>query len=177
LPQLLVGRLLEDYRARYQRFADAQVPDGIANYAAVANLLYACLGIIDAAASINAPVQKVAEVYFAIAQELELDLFAKQIAELKVENHWQSQQREAFRDDLEWQMRKLAVGAMRHMCEKGDVETCISRWLQQQHALVERWRALLLEVQGTEAKEFALYGVAIRELLDLAQRSQHDEAG
>jgi len=177
LPQLLVGRLLEDYRARYQRFANAQVPDGIANYAAVANLLYACLGIIDAAASINAPVQKVAEVYFAIAQELELDLFAKQIAELKVENHWQSQQREAFRDDLEWQMRKLAVGAMRHMCEKGDVETCISRWLQQQHALVERWRALLLEVQGTEAKEFALYGVAIRELLDLAQRSQHDEAG
>jgi glutamate dehydrogenase len=49
--------------------------------------------------------------------------------------------------------------------------------LEQQHTLVERWRALLVEVQGTEAKEFPLYGVAIRELLDLAQRSQHDEAG
>ena len=177
LPTLLVGRLRDDYQTRYQRFINAHIPDDVAAYAASANLLYACIGIVDAAASINADVHKVAEVYFAIAQELDLDLFAKQIAELKVENHWQSQQREAFRDDLEWQMRKLSVSAMRYMCNEGNVEKCVSRWLEQQHTLVERWRALLVEVQGTEAKEFPLYGVAIRELLDLAQRSQHDEAG
>lgn len=174
LPEFLVGRLREDYLARYQNLTERQVPLEMAQHAALANLLYPCIAIIDAASELGAPVAKVAEVYFVLAQELELDLFAKQIADLKVENHWQAQARETFRDDLEWQMRKLAVGAMRHLCAEGDVRACIERWIDQQRSLVDRWRALLIELNGTAAKEFAVYAVAIRELLDLAQSTQHD---
>ncbi|HEY3698458.1 MAG TPA: NAD-glutamate dehydrogenase domain-containing protein, partial [Spongiibacteraceae bacterium] len=119
LPDLLIGRVREDYLARYQYFIEQRVPDAIAVDAAIANVLYPCIGVIDAAGELDTSIKKVAEVYFVLAQELELDLFAKQIADLKVDNHWQAQAREAFRDDLEWQMRKLAVGAIRHLCVQG----------------------------------------------------------
>jgi glutamate dehydrogenase len=175
LPQLIVGRVHEEYLAHHRQLTDVGVPETVARRAALANVIYVSLGIIDAAAEIQAPVKKVAELYFVLGQELELDMFSRQVAELHVDNHWQAQARETFRDDLEWQVRKLAVGAMRHLCNKGDVRACIQRWLQQQHALVERWRALLVELHGTQAKDFAVYAVAIRELLDLAQSTQHDD--
>lgn len=172
-PEILTGRVLEDFTARCQRLLEARVPEELATYVATAHVLYPVLSIIDAATELNTPVRKVAEVYMALSQALELDAFAKQIAELKVDNHWQAQARETFRDDLEWQQRKLAVGAIRHLCPKGDVPACIQRWLKQQQPLVDRWRALLMELHGTEAKEFAVFAVAIRELLDLAQSSYH----
>jgi glutamate dehydrogenase len=175
LPQLMVGRVHDDYLARHRQLTAAGVPAALAQRAALANVMYAGLGIIDAAAEIEAPAIKVAELYFVLGQELELDLFSRQIAELHVENHWQAQARETFRDDLEWQIRKLAVGAMRHLCNKGDVPACIQRWMAQQHVLIERWRAMLVELHGTQTKDFAVYAVAIRELLDLAQSTQHDD--
>jgi glutamate dehydrogenase len=175
-PDILTGRVLEDFTARRQALLEARVPDDLATYVATAHFLYPVLSIIDAATELNVPVGKVAEVYMAMSQALELDAFAKQIAELKVENHWQAQARETFRDDLEWQQRKLAVGALGHLCPKGDVHACIQRWLQAQQPLVDRWRALLMELHGTDAKEFAVFAVAIRELLDLAQSTYHGSA-
>ncbi|HSB97183.1 MAG TPA: NAD-glutamate dehydrogenase domain-containing protein, partial [Spongiibacteraceae bacterium] len=175
-PEILAGRVLEDYSARRQRLLEQAVPPDVAEYVAAANFLYPSLSIIDAATEVDKPVRKVAEVYVALAQALELDSFAKQIADLKVENHWQAQARETFRDDLEWQQRKLAVGALLHLCPQGDVPACLQRWLKQQQTLVERWRALLMELHGTEAKEFAVFAVAIRELLDLAQSTYHGAA-
>jgi glutamate dehydrogenase len=172
-PDILAGRVLEDFSARRQALLEARVPDELATYVATAHFLYPALSIIDAATELNVPARKVAEVYMALSQALELDAFAKQIAELKVENHWQAQARETFRDDLEWQQRKLAVGALGHLCPQGDVQACIQRWLQTQQPLVERWRALLTELHGTDAKEFAVFAVAIRELLDLAQSTYH----
>jgi glutamate dehydrogenase len=176
LPGLIEGGVAQDYEQRRQQLVEAGVPATLAAYVAAANLLYSCLGIIDAADGLGAPVVKVGEVYMALAQQLELDWFAKQIADLKIENQWQALAREAYRDDLEWQMRALAVGALRHLCGDGDVDTCIRDWIAQQEPLVGRWRAMLTELHGTDAKEFAMYSVAIRELLDLAQSSRMESA-
>jgi glutamate dehydrogenase len=175
LPQILDGRVRDEHERRRGELIDAGVPEGLANFVAASNVLYPALGVIDAALEIGMPVRKVAEVNIALMQILDLDLFARQIADLKVENHWQALARESFRDDLEWQLRKLTVGAMNHLCEKGDVGTCIKRWIEQQHVLVERWRALLTELNAADRKEFAVYSVAIRELLDLAQSSRVEE--
>ncbi len=174
LPQLMVGRLHMEYLNRHRQLTAARVPQALAQRAALANAMYVSLAIIDAAAEIDVAPATVAELYFVLGQELELDLFARQIAELRVDNHWQAQARETFRDDLEWQFRKLAVGALYHLCNGDDVRGCIQRWLTQQQALIGRWRALLVELHGTETKDFAVYAVAIRELLDLAQSTQHD---
>ena len=41
--------------------------------------------------------------------------------------------------------------------------------------MVGRWRDMLVELQKSETQEFAMYSVAIRELLDMAQSSKYDE--
>lgn len=171
LPTLLRGRLQTDHQGACEALEEQGVPPELAAFVGSADVLYPVLGLIDAAAEIEAPLLKVFEIYQALMLELELDRFAREIAELKVENHWQALARESFRDDLEWQLRKLTVGAMKHLCARGDVDACVARWTEQQAVLVQRWRELMTELNAAETHEFAVYSVAIRELLDLAQSS------
>ena len=174
-PELLEGRLHEDFLHRQQYFSQAGVPLELATYVAAANVLYPCLGIIDAAVEMKVPERAMAQAYVALSQQLELDLFSKQIGELKVDNHWQAQAREAYRDDVEWQLRKLAVAALRRRRGEEDVKICVERWLQRQHKLVTRWRNLQAELHATDLRDFAVCAVAIRELLDLAQSGSREE--
>jgi glutamate dehydrogenase len=171
MPELIRGQVKETWLQRKEQYLNEGVPE---NLAALADL-YPFLGIIEAAQEMSAPVEKVAELFFRLAEKLELDWFASQISNLKIENNWQAMARESYRDDLEWQVRKLTVGAMRHICDTGDVEACIDRWMQQQSQLVERWRVMLTQLHASDSHEFAMYSVAIRELLDMAQSSRYGQ--
>ena len=175
LPDIVRGEISQARDQACEDYISKGVPKGLASCIASARELYPFLGIIEAAQSMNASVDTVAEMSFSIADKLELDWFSKQISELKTDNYWQAMARESYRDDLEWQLRTLTVGAMRHICEKGDVAGCIDRWMDQQSLLVARWRAMLAELHATDIHEFAMYSVAIRELLDLAQSSKYGE--
>ncbi|ARN76169.1 NAD-glutamate dehydrogenase [Oceanicoccus sagamiensis] len=175
LPSLLRGDLKDIRYNICQRYISQGVPEQLASAIASVRELYPFLGIIEASQSMDAPPAKVADLFFCLADRLELDWFAKQISDLKIDNYWQAMARETYRDDLEWQLRTLTEGAMRHICEKGDVEACIERWMEQQHLLVDRWRTMLAELHATEVHEFAMYSVAIRELLDMAQSSKYGE--
>ena len=175
LPGILDGNSSETTHARYQSYIDIGVPDELAAFVSNVRELYPFLSIIEAAQSMSAPIEIVAKMYFSLSERLDLDWFARQISELKVDNYWQAMARETYRDDLEGQLRTLTEGAMRHICDKGDVQACIDRWMEQQKILVSRWQSMLVELHAAEANEFAMYSVAIRELLDLAQSSKYGE--
>ena len=175
LPTILRGDLKEIRHNACQKYISQGVPQELASAIASVRELYPFLGIIEASRSLDATPAKVADLFFGLADKLELDWFAKQISDLKIDNYWQAMARETYRDDVEWQLRTLTEGAMRYICEKGDVEACIERWMDQQHLLVARWRSMLAELHATEVHEFAMYSVAIRELLDMAQSSMYGE--
>lgn len=177
LRELVRGTQKEHLESNYQDYLQQGVADSLAYDIAAAREIYPLLSIIEAARSLQAPVEQVASLYFALSEKLELDWFARQISDLKIDNYWQAMARESYRDDLEWQLRNLTVGAMRHICSKGDIEACIDRWIDQQKHLVERWHAMLTELHATETQEFAMISVAIRELLDLAQSTKYGEIG
>jgi glutamate dehydrogenase len=175
LPKLIRGEIKESRFAVCQSYLAKGVPQELATSIASVRELYPFLGIIEAAQEMDAPYEKVAELFFSLSDRLELDWFASQISQIKIDNYWQAMARESYRDDLEWQLRALTVGAMRHICEKGDVEACIDRWMDQQSILVGRWRLMLTELHATQVQEFAMFSVAIRELLDMAQSSKYGE--
>jgi glutamate dehydrogenase len=52
------------------------------------------------------------------------------------------------------------------------VETRLALWLEQQQDMVERWRAMLVDIRAASATDYAMYAVANRELLDLALAGQ-----
>jgi glutamate dehydrogenase len=173
LPGLVRGKSAELVKRRYQSLVEKNVGADLAQYAAGSHHLYAAMGIIHAARQCEATTMEVAELFFQIGERLELDWFAGAISDIKVESEWQALARDSYLEDLEWQQRSLAVGALKHICEKRDAELCLQRWMAQESALIERWQEMLVELHATEVPDFAMFAVANRELLDLAQSSLH----
>ena len=173
LPGLLTGAAEEAVRTRYQELTARNVSSELAQFVAGSQYLYAAMGIIEASRGTEATAMEVAELYFRLGEKLDLDWFAAQVTATKVENEWQALARDTYLEDLEWQQRSLAVGALKHICEKRDAELCIGRWMEQESVLINRWQNMLTELHAAPAPDFAMFAVANRELLDLAQSSLH----
>jgi glutamate dehydrogenase len=170
-PAMLRGRASEQYQSLFEHFLEAGVEDDLARTVASANVGYTALGIIQAAGETDAPLMDVANLYFAMGERLELDWFSGQILASKVENEWQALARDTYMEDLEWQQRTLAVGALRHLCDDGNLLNCMKAWEEQEAPLLARWQEMLGELHATETPDFGMFAVANRELLDLAQSS------
>ncbi|GGH91449.1 NAD-glutamate dehydrogenase [Pseudomonas fluvialis] len=169
LDQLLEGPAREQWLARFQSYVEAGVAEPLARLVAGTNHLYTLLPIIEAADVCGRTPQEVASVYFAVGGALELSWYLQQVTNLPVENTWQALAREAFRDDLDWQQRAITVAVLQ--CEEpcAELEQRLASWLQQHQPLVQRWLAMLAELRAASSVDYAMYTVASRELMDLAQ--------
>ncbi|MFT5482229.1 MAG: glutamate dehydrogenase [Halieaceae bacterium] len=173
LPNLLQGHLEKSRNSHAKRLLSSGVNKELAEAMAGLQHKYSLLGIIEAARTEKTDAMELAELYFKLGERLKIDWFGSQVVAAKVENNWQAIARETYLDDLEWQQRSLAVGALKHICEKRDADLCIERWIKQQSRLVDRWHDLIVEMRRLQAPEYAMFAVGIRELMDLAQSSVH----
>jgi glutamate dehydrogenase len=173
LPELMCGTAKDDWKADTEKLVGQGIPEALASRASLPTTLYSALNIVDASRATQAKPADVAKVYFALGDQLGLAWFSNQVSEVKVESYWQAMAREAFMDDLESQMRTLAVSIIRLAGDNIDINATIERWANQHALLVERWRSMINELQGAAGTDFAMFSVALRELLDLAQASQH----
>ena len=176
LPKLLRGETRRDWEAAYTQLVEKGVPEALARQAVMPANLYSGLGMVEAAEQSGANIVQVAEVLLALGDKLELLWFANQIAELKVTGHWQAMARETFMADLESQMCDITVSLIRLAGKEFSVDEAIERWSEQHQVLIERWHGMISELQSASGTDFAMFSVALRELLDLAQASQHCES-
>jgi glutamate dehydrogenase len=169
LEELLEGPAREQWQARFQGYVEAGVPEELARVVAGTSHLYTLLPIIEAADLTGQAPTQVAAVYFTTGAALELSWYLQQVSSLPVENNWQALAREAFRDDLDGQQRAITVSVLQIADGGGEVEASVSLWLEQHRALVERWKLMLAELRAASTTDYAMYAVANRELMDLAQ--------
>ncbi|MDG9926846.1 MULTISPECIES: NAD-glutamate dehydrogenase [unclassified Pseudomonas] len=169
LDELLEGPAREQWLARYQGFVEAGAPEELARVVAGTTHLYTLLPIIEAADVTGQDASEVATAYFAVGGALELSWYLQQITNLPVENNWQALAREAFRDDLDWQQRAITIAVLQMADGPKDIEERVGYWLEQHRTLVQRWLAMLAELRAATGTDYAMYAVANRELMDLAQ--------
>ncbi|MDP3814732.1 NAD-glutamate dehydrogenase [Pseudomonas sp.] len=169
LDELLEGPAREQWLARFQTYVEAGVPEELARVVAGTSHLYTLLPIIEASDVTAQEPDRVAAAYFAIGGSLELSWYLQQITSLPVENNWQALAREAFRDDLDWQQRAITVSVLQMAEGPADIEERASVWLDQHRRLVDRWKLMLGELRSATSTDYAMYAVANRELMDLAQ--------
>lgn len=136
--------------------------------------LFSGLSVVEASVSTNEKLATVAEIFFLLLDRLNLNWFASQISNVKVETYWQALARETFIDDLEAQLRKLTVSLLELKGER-TVEEVYILWSDKNSYLVNRWKLMVNEVQGTQVTDYAMFSVALRELVDLAQATAHCE--
>lgn len=168
-PTLLRGSTAEHYENLREHYEEQGVNPELACTVVGTHYSYRALGIVEAALQDGAQLMEVARVYFAIGEELQLDWFAGQILFAKIDTEWQAMARDSYLEDLEWQQRTLALGALRYLGEDGNLLHCLQRWEEQEERLLSRWHQMLTELQAAPAPDFAMLAVANRELLDLAQ--------
>ena len=176
LDELLEGPAREQWLARYQGFVEAGTPEELARVVAGTGHLYTLLPIIEAADVTGKSASEVATAYFAVGGALELGWYLQQITSLPVENNWQALAREAFRDDLDGQQRAITIAVLQMADGPVDIEARVAFWLEQHRALVQRWLTMLSELRGATGTDYAMYAVANRELMDLAQSDQQGQA-
>ncbi|QNI02437.1 NAD-glutamate dehydrogenase [Halomonas sp. SH5A2] len=167
--ELLSGEEQEAWQQRYEELQSAGVPDALASTVAAAPSLYAGLGIIQAARTTNEKPQRVAEVFYEIGSRLELPWMIQQVTQLEVRDAWQAQARETFRDDIDRQQLALTTSVLRLEAGSRETQERVAQWLEQHAGLHNRWCRLIDEVRGGSEGGFALFAVAIRELVDLAE--------
>jgi glutamate dehydrogenase len=172
LDELLEGPTREVWQTRYQEYVAAGVPELLARMVAGTSHLYTLLPIIEASDVTGQNAADVAKVYFAVGSSLDVTWYLQQISALPVENNWQALAREAFRDDIDWQQRAITVSVLQMATGPADVEERLNLWLEQHLPMVERWRAMLVELRAASGNDYAMYAVANRELLDLAMSGQ-----
>ncbi|MFE8069550.1 NAD-glutamate dehydrogenase [Marinobacteraceae bacterium S3BR75-40.1] len=173
LPEFLTGHALTDWQARFENYCKQEVPEALARVVAGTNHLYSALGIIEAHEYTGVPLQRVANLYYSIGERLQLNWFSTAINDLAPTSHWQALARESFREDLDWQQRALTVGVLRCSEESDAIEDCMARWEEMHFGLIERWTAMLSELRASADPEYAMFSVALRDLLDLAQATNH----
>ncbi|HKK55481.1 NAD-glutamate dehydrogenase [Marinobacter sp.] len=175
LPEYLGDRAREEWKKRHDELVDAGVPEDLASVVSGTNYLYSSLGIIEAHEATGMPLKTVAKLYYDLGDKLDLNWFANAIANLVPASHWQALARESFREDLDWQQRALTTGVLRIAGKPEEVGPCVDGWMQRYEPLIQRWESMLNELKGVREPEYAMFSVALRELLDLAETTMHTQ--
>ena len=177
LPDYLGDQARTGWEKRNEELVGAGLPAELASVVSGTGYLYSSLGIIEAQKVTDMPLKTVANLYYELGDRLDLNWFASAIAKLKPASHWQALARESFREDLDWQQRALTTGVLNLAEKPEDVPACVDGWLLRHEHMIGRWKSMLLELKGVREPEYAMFSVALRELLDLAQSTLHQPHG
>ncbi len=171
LKQALQGSS-EEYLLEFTKeLIDVNVPQETALLTAQMGAMFSALDIVDAAIKHDLSVEDVTITYYAVGARLELGWFREQIKLHPVLNHWDSLARAALRDDLDRQQRNLTVAVMLMQQDVSDIEAQIDAWMVQYKVMIDRWMHMVADLKTVPKREFTMYSVALRELMELAQIS------
>lgn len=171
LSDLLAGEGKQVWQNYYDKLIQGGVPEKLAAIIAGANNMFSALSIIEGAEQTDRTAEDVAATYYQVGCTLDLEWFLEQLNNISVQSHWQALARETYRDDLDWQQRTLTASIINTLPE-GDIDARMRAWLEQSEPMISRWRKTVSELKENDISDFAVFSVALRELLDLAQASR-----
>ncbi|WP_281646199.1 NAD-glutamate dehydrogenase [Parendozoicomonas sp. Alg238-R29] len=171
LSELLPERQRKEWQEQVDQLVARNVPEQLAQRIAGVRHLFSMLSVIQAVDQTGEKLERVASAFFAIGEHLDLHWFYQELSQLEVQNRWQGLAREGVRDELALQQRALTVNLLKLDSSAEDVGELLARWSETNAIALTRWHAILEELRGAAGSELAMYTVATRELLDLAQNS------
>lgn len=167
LENYLVAGEKEQLESSLLGFEREGVPTDIARRISMLSTIFSALDIAQIAEE-GLPISHISAVYFNLGAKLDLHWFLEQITHQPVANHWQALARASYREELDWQQRAIASVVIRSSSKKGDAGEIVTKWIEEHHDILERWRHILSEFKTSQNHEFAKFSVALRELMLLS---------
>jgi glutamate dehydrogenase len=170
LPKLLTGSDLTGFEERRDAFTSRGVPLGLADRVAAMVPAYSAFDIVDIATRTGRPVEETAEVYFDLADRLQITRLRDRITALPRDDRWSTMARSALRDDLYSAHAALAADVLQ-MTAPGRPEERLAAWVQRNESAVRRAGQTLSEIWETDRFTVATLSVAVRAVRTLVTTS------
>jgi glutamate dehydrogenase len=170
LPKLLTGRDLAGFDERREIYASRGVPVVLAERIAAMVPAYAAFDIVDIARGTGRSVDETAEVYFDLADRLQIARLRDMITALPRDDRWNTMARGAIRDDLYTAHAALARDVLT-VTEPGSPEHRLAAWVQRNDSAVRRANQTLTEIWESNAFTVATLSVAVRAVRTLVTTS------
>ena len=154
----------------------AGVPDDLADRTASMVPAYSAFDIVEIATETGRSVEETAEVYFDLAERLEITSLRDRVTALPRDDRWNTAARSALRDDLYAAHAALARDVLQ-VAGGGSPEARLARWVERNEAAVGRATQTLTEIWETDRFTMATLSVAVRAIRALVQGSALPEAG
>jgi glutamate dehydrogenase len=162
LPQLLVGRELAAYKQRQTDLVARDVPEDLAERAAILPPAYAILSIVENARRHDLEPLEVGRVHFALGERLGLPALVSRILALPRDDRWQTMARAALRDDLHSVHSTLTSQVLAGTSPEMSVDERIAAWEGTSQALVDRAVDTLHQICTDDRADLARMSVGLR---------------
>jgi glutamate dehydrogenase len=166
LPKLLAGRDLVGFDERREEYVAGGVPSALADRIAAMVPAYSAFDIVDIAHGTGRSVDETAEVYFDLADRLQIARLRDQITALPREDRWNTMARGAIRDDLYAAHAALARDVLT-VTEPGSPEQRLAAWVGRNAPAVRRANQTLTEISESNDFGIATLSVAVRAVRSL----------
>jgi glutamate dehydrogenase len=166
LPKLLAGLDLAGFDERQQEYAAVGVPASLADRIAAMVPAYSAFDIVDIAYGTGRSVDETAEVYFDLADRLQIARLRDLITALPREDRWNTMARGAIRDDLYAAHAALARDVLT-VTEPGSPEQRLAAWVDRNASAVRRANQTLTEIWESSDFGVATLSVAVRAVRSL----------
>jgi glutamate dehydrogenase len=131
---------------------------------------YSAFDIVEIATQTGLTVAETADVYFDIADRLQISRLRDRITALPRDDRWNTMARGAMRDDLYAAHAALAKGVLK-VTEAGSPEQRLAAWVARNDAAVARAAQTLSEIWESDAFTVATLSVAVRAIRTLVAAS------
>ena len=170
IPKLLTGRDLAGFEERRDSFTSRGVPGDLADRVAAMVPAYSAFDIVDTASGIGRSVEETTEVYFDLADRLQITRLRDRITALPRDERWNTMARAALRDDLYNAQAALAKDVLM-VTGPGSPEERLAAWTERNESAVSRATQTLTEIWESDAFTVATLSVAVRAIRTLVAAS------
>jgi glutamate dehydrogenase len=170
LPTMLTGRDLTGFAERREVYAARGVPAGLADRIAAMVPAYSAFDIVDIAHGTGRSVEETTEVYFDLADRLQITRLRDMITALPRDDRWNTMARGAIRDDLYTAHAALARDVL-SVTAPASPEQRLAAWVQRNDSAVRRATQTLTEIWESNAFTVSTLSVAVRAVRTLVTTS------
>ncbi|HTX26558.1 MAG TPA: NAD-glutamate dehydrogenase [Streptosporangiaceae bacterium] len=173
LPKLLTGRDLSGFEERRDSYLSLGVPLELAERVAAMVPEYSAFDVVQVAAVTGRPIEEAADVYFDLADRLQITRLRDRITALPREDRWSTMARAALRDDLYAAHASLTQDVL-GVSGSGTAmtpEERLAAWTSRNEAAVAMAAQMISEIWESERYTFTTLSVALRAIRTLVAAS------
>ncbi|GLX18225.1 NAD-glutamate dehydrogenase [Streptomyces lavendulae] len=167
LPKLVRGADLEWYQSIMDELTGEGVPEELAAKVAGFSSAFPTLDIVAIADRTGVDPLSVAEVYYDLADRLDITQLMDRIIELPRSDRWQSMARASIREDLFAAHAALTADVLSVGNGSSTPEERFKAWEEKNAAIIGRARTTLDEIRGSDDFDLANLSVAMRTMRSL----------